>query len=78
MGRLLYYVRLFLSPVVGKQPPRAWREKEPPRTEQPKADQPHKWNSPLPEWASDDSVTSSTVGTFDSSGNFTASADKVN
>lgn len=68
----------------GKQPPpRAWgRDKEPPPPA--KADpqqqqaQQQKWNnSPLPEWASDDSVTSTTVGTFDSSGNFTASAEKV-
>ena len=67
----------------GKQPPpRAWgRDKELPPV---KADphqqqaQQQKWNnSPLPEWASDDSVTSTTVGTFDSSGNFTASAEKV-
>ena len=70
----------------GKQaPPRAWgREKEqpPPGTkvdpQHQQAQQQHKWNnSPLPEWASDDSVTSTTVGTFDSSGNFTASAEKV-
>ena len=57
----------------GKQPPRAWgRDKE-----QLKPDQQKQWNSPLPEWASDDSVTSTTVGTFDSSGNFTATAEKV-
>ena len=57
----------------GKQPPRAWRDKELQKTDQ----QPQKWNSPLPEWASDDSVTSTTVGSFDSSGNFTASTEKV-
>ena len=58
---------LCLPPLAGpgKQPPRAWRDKEPSKTD------------PLPEWASDDSVTSTTVGTFDSSGNFTASAEKV-
>ena len=64
------YMALYL--LTGKQAPRAWREKD-----QPKTEQPQKWNSPLPEWASDDSVTSTTVGTFDSSGNFTASAEKV-
>lgn len=68
----------------GKQaPPRAWgRDKEPstPKTDpqQQQAQQQQKWNnSPLPEWASDDSVTSTAVGTFDSSGNFTTSAEKV-
>ena len=64
----------------GKQaPPRAWgRDKELPPSVKADPQQQQKWNnSPLPEWASDDSLTSTTVGTFDSSGNFTASADKV-
>ena len=53
----------------GKQPPsaRAWKDKD---------SSSQKWQA-LPEWASDDSVTSSSVGTFDSSGNFTSPLNKV-
>ena len=73
---------MYITFDTGKQPPpRAWgRDKEPstPKTDPQQQQVQQKWNnSPLPEWASDDSVTSTTVGTFDSSGNFTASAEKV-
>lgn len=55
-----------LSPSsVGKQPSSPWKEKE-----QQSGGSEKKWQA-LPEWANDDAVTSSSVGSFDSSGNFT-------
>jgi hypothetical protein len=59
--------------IAGKAPPpgKAWQQpgKDPP------SKQPSKWH-PLPEWANDDAGDPS-VGTFDSSGKFTASGNSA-
>ena len=62
VSQYIYQV-LFFVPALsgGKQP--SWKEKE--------GQGEKKWQA-LPEWASDDAVTISSVGSFDSSGTFTA------
>ena len=73
----------FLLPpeATGVPPRNAWGKKDPAATPTGQTGQTGsgRWGHPasLPEWARDDMMTTTSVGTFDSTGTFTSSGEKV-